>query len=137
MFLCEQQGEGKRMNKDTYTESSQKWVRNVFYHSLEINKNSGRLLQNRISRLYVPHNIPWESPEVLSPQLVFSFCIIHSNLMYNCTIFSALRLIRSSLNFARTTSTSNLNTYRTKLARITHGNILTVTNMLFLPKAYL
>ena len=76
MFLCEQQEKDRWKEADTYSVSTQNWMRDVTYQNLETYQNWKWLIENQISRhlklktyLRWSHNIP-------NPKLIFKKCRI-------------------------------------------------------------
>ena len=91
MFLCEQQ-EGKRLKEaDTYTASTQYWLRDVTYHNLDTYQNWQCLIENRISRHV------WLKT-YLKCRVVPYIAELKHTLMHMCTTFSASRLFYRFLN---------------------------------------
>ena len=90
IVVCEQQGEEKRWNKaDTYTASTQWWLRDVIYHSLDTYQSWRCLIENPISRLV------WLKKYLRFP-VIYRLLKLSSKseelqlaLMHKCTTFSA------------------------------------------------
>ena len=93
MFLCEQQEEEWWKETDTYTASTQYWMRDVTYQNLETYQNWKFLIENRFSRhLMLKTYLRW-SHKLPNPKLIFKSWRIKAYfdaIVYNVLKFKAI-----------------------------------------------
>ena len=91
--MCEQQKEERWKEADTYTASTQYWLREVTYHNLDTYQNWQCLIENLISgHVWLKTYLRW-SDKSPNPKLIFKNCRITAYfdaLVYDLLSFKAI-----------------------------------------------